>query len=77
MNTMVTLSGHELAMDVAILWDISQCSPYAKRFGGVFHFHPQGRKSAKQENMVWQVARQSLSFPLGLRCFFETRDYYL
>jgi hypothetical protein len=46
-------------MNVAILWDIALCSPNVnRRFGGVYHLHIHGRKSAKREISVQRVARQ-------------------
>jgi hypothetical protein len=45
-------------MNVAIFWDIQSCSPYVnRRFGGTFHLHLQGRKSAEQDTSVQVVAR--------------------
>jgi hypothetical protein len=42
-----------VVMKVAILWDIAPCSPYMnERFGGTYHLHFQGRKSADQETSV-------------------------
>jgi hypothetical protein len=46
-------------MNVAIFWDIEPCSPYVdRRFGGTYHLHFQGRKSADQETSVQQMATQ-------------------
>jgi hypothetical protein len=40
-------------LKIAIFWDIAPCSPYMnRRFGGTYHFHLQGRKSAEQETSV-------------------------
>jgi hypothetical protein len=40
-------------MKIAIFWDIPPCSPYLnQRFGGMYHLHLQGRKSAEQETSV-------------------------
>jgi hypothetical protein len=42
-------SGSLVVMKVAIFWDIAPCSPYVNRsFGGTFHLHLHGRKSAEQ-----------------------------
>jgi hypothetical protein len=39
-----------VVMKTANFWDIAPCSPYMnRRFGGTYHFHVQGRKSAEQE----------------------------
>jgi hypothetical protein len=50
----VSLVGSEVptavVLKITIFWDISQCSPYMNRcFGGTYHLHLQGRKSAEQE----------------------------
>jgi hypothetical protein len=50
-----------VVMDVAIFWDIAPFNPYVNRsFGGMYHFHLQGRKSAEQETSVQQdyIARR-------------------
>jgi hypothetical protein len=45
-------------MNVAIIRDIALCSPYVSRcFGGTYHLHLQGRKSAMEETSDHQVAR--------------------
>jgi hypothetical protein len=45
-------------MNAAIFWDIAQCNPYVNRlFGGTYHLHIQGRKSAEQETRAQQVVR--------------------
>jgi hypothetical protein len=45
---------------LVIFWDIAPCSPYMNRcFGGTYHRHLQGRKSAEQETS------ESSSFLLG------------
>jgi hypothetical protein len=37
-------------MKIAIFWDIAPCIPYInRRFGGMYRFHLQGRKSTEQE----------------------------
>jgi hypothetical protein len=47
-------------MDVAIIWDIAPWIPYVDRpFGGVYHLHLRGRKSAEQETSVQNVATRS------------------
>jgi hypothetical protein len=39
-----------VVIKTAILWDIAPCSPYMnRRFGGMYHIHLPGRKSAAQE----------------------------
>jgi hypothetical protein len=44
-------------MNVAIFWAIAPCSAYVnKRFGGTYHLHLQGRKSAEQETSLQQLA---------------------
>jgi hypothetical protein len=44
-------------MDVAIFWNIAQCSPYVnRRFGETYHLHIQGRKLAEQETSLQHVA---------------------
>jgi hypothetical protein len=51
--------------NVIVFWDISPCSPYVnRRFGGTYHLHLQGRKSAEQETSVYQRARQYASQPV-------------
>jgi hypothetical protein len=41
----------------AIFWHIAPCSLYVnRRFSGTYYLHLQGRKSAQQENSVYQVA---------------------
>jgi hypothetical protein len=48
---------HSGVMNVAIFWNIAQCSLYANwHYGGMHQLHLQGRKSAKQETRVQQVA---------------------
>jgi hypothetical protein len=45
-------------MKVAIFCDIAQCIPHVKQsFGGTYHLHLQGRKSAEQETsgLVWVI----------------------
>jgi hypothetical protein len=47
-------------MKFNIFWDIVPCSPYMSLcFGGTYHLHLQGRKSAKQETTCscWFLAR--------------------
>jgi hypothetical protein len=40
-------------MKVAIFWDTALRSPYMnRRFGGKYHLHPQGRKSAEKETIA-------------------------
>jgi hypothetical protein len=40
----------EKKKNVAVFWGIAPCSPYMKRrFGGRYHIHLHGRKSAEQE----------------------------
>jgi hypothetical protein len=35
-------------MNISIFWNIAPCSSYVnRRFGGVYHIHFQGRKSAE------------------------------
>jgi hypothetical protein len=42
-----------VVMNVAIIKDIAPCSPYInRRFGGTYHLHHQGKKSAEQESTV-------------------------
>jgi hypothetical protein len=42
-----------VVMNVATLWDIPLCSPYVNRhFGGAYHLHLQGRKSAEQKTIL-------------------------
>jgi hypothetical protein len=54
-----------VAVKAAIFRDIAPCSPYLNRgFGGNYHFHLQGRKSAKQETSVQLVSRNA-GFLLG------------
>jgi hypothetical protein len=37
-----------VVMEIAIFWDLAQCSPNMNRcFGGMYHLHFQGRKSAE------------------------------
>jgi hypothetical protein len=37
-------------MKFVICWDMAPCSPYmSRRFGGTYHLHFQGRKSAEQK----------------------------
>jgi hypothetical protein len=49
----------EAVMNVEILWDMAACRHYVNsRFGGTYHLHLQGRKSAAHETSVQQVARQ-------------------
>jgi hypothetical protein len=39
-----------VVMKIAIFWDTVPCISYMnRRFGGTYHFHLQGRKSAEQE----------------------------
>jgi hypothetical protein len=46
-----------VVMNVAIIWGIASCSPYVNRhFGGKYHLHLHGRKSAEQETSKLQVA---------------------
>jgi hypothetical protein len=55
----ILLEDNYSVMNVVILCDIAPYSPYVKqRSGGIYYLHLQGRKSAKQETSVWQVARQ-------------------
>jgi hypothetical protein len=43
-------------MNPAIFWDIAPFSPYVNQcFGGTYHFHLQGRKSAEHETSVHQA----------------------
>jgi hypothetical protein len=49
----ITAVGFEVftavVMKIVIFWDIAPCSPYMnRRFGGTYHFHLQGRKSAER-----------------------------
>jgi hypothetical protein len=40
-----------IVIDIVIFWDTALCSPYVnRRFGGTYHFHSQGHKSAGQES---------------------------
>jgi hypothetical protein len=49
-------------LNVATYRDISPCSPYVNRcFGGTYHFHLQGTKSAEQETSVQRVPRYNTS----------------
>jgi hypothetical protein len=42
-----------VVMIISFLWDIGVCNPYMnRRFGGTYHLHLQGRKSAEQETSV-------------------------
>jgi hypothetical protein len=42
---------------VSVFWDIVLCSRYMnQRFGGNYHLHLQGKKSAEQENSVLVVS---------------------
>jgi hypothetical protein len=44
-------------MNVAIFWETATSSLYVnRRFGGTYHLHLRGRKSAAQETSVQQVA---------------------
>jgi hypothetical protein len=46
-----------MAVLVVIFWDKAPCSPYLNgRFGGTYRLHLLGRKSAKQETSLQQVA---------------------
>jgi hypothetical protein len=62
--TLITVIFFQLALsmwyDVAIFWDIAPSTPYVnRRFGGTYHLHLQGRKSAEQETSMQQVAGQN------------------
>jgi hypothetical protein len=47
-------------MNVTIFWNIPLCSPYVNYcFGGMYHLHLQGQKSAGQQTSKQQVARQT------------------
>jgi hypothetical protein len=49
-------------MKVTVLWDIAPCSPYMnQRFGGMYYFLVQGRKSADRETSVLSI-RTALSY---------------
>jgi hypothetical protein len=57
LNTVVNCVGFEVLIAViihiAVLWEKAPCSTYVnRRFGGTYHLHLQGRKSAKQETSV-------------------------
>jgi hypothetical protein len=53
------------ALTAVVVWNIAPCCPHGNRlFGGKYHFHIQGRKSAERETYVQRVARR---FPLGWR----------
>jgi hypothetical protein len=42
-----------VVMNVSMFWDIVPCGPYAnRRFGGKYHPHLQGWKSAEQETDI-------------------------
>jgi hypothetical protein len=44
------VTGIRIILNVAIVWDIMPCSPHVNQhFGETYHFHVQGKKSAKQE----------------------------
>jgi hypothetical protein len=59
-----------IGTDVAIYWGIAPCSPYVNdRFGGTYHLHLQGRKSAQQETSVQQVTGWFL-----VRLIFDPED---
>jgi hypothetical protein len=46
-------------MIAAILWDMSACITHVnRRFGGKYHLHVRGRKSAEQETSLQLVPRQ-------------------
>jgi hypothetical protein len=48
--TQLKTTTNRLKIKIAIFWDIAPCSLYMNRsFGGTYHLHLQGRKSAKQE----------------------------
>jgi hypothetical protein len=50
-----------VVISVAIFWNIVSCSSYVKRhFRGKYHLHLQGRKTAKQETGMQQVAASHL-----------------
>jgi hypothetical protein len=45
-------------MNVVIIRDIALCCQYVSLcFGGTYHFHLHGRKSAMEETRVHQVAK--------------------
>jgi hypothetical protein len=47
---------HSDSYEFAIFRDIAPCSPYVDRcFGGTYHLHLQGRKSAEQETSLKQA----------------------
>jgi hypothetical protein len=56
-----------VVMNVAIFWDVAQCSLFVnRRFGGTYHLLLQGWKSAEQETSVQQVSRpKHAGFLLG------------
>jgi hypothetical protein len=61
-NTTFLLSNiykSSLYLNVAIYWDLAQCSPYVNWcFEGRYNLHPKSWKSSKQEASMQQVARQ-------------------
>jgi hypothetical protein len=61
-------------LKIAIFWDSEPCSPYMnRRFGGKFHLHFQGRKSAEQEinesRWVGKMSSQSFCLANSFRWF--------
>jgi hypothetical protein len=47
----------EIMLRVLTFWDTAPCTPYVNRcFGGIYHFHLQGRKSAEEETGVQKMA---------------------
>jgi hypothetical protein len=59
--------------NVAIFWDTALCSPYVTgHFGGKFHLHLQGRKSAEPETTGWTELYAARRFPAHL--IFDPED---
>jgi hypothetical protein len=53
-------------MKYALFWDIEPCSPYmSRRFGGLYHLHLQGRKSAEQDTSENKWLGRMSSEPMG------------
>jgi hypothetical protein len=47
-----------VVINIAIFWDIAPCIPYVnQRFGGTYHLHLQGQKSAEQETSLATCCR--------------------
>jgi hypothetical protein len=64
-----------VVINVAIFWDIVSHSPYVnQRFGGTYHLHLWGKKSAKQETCMQNSAKPPAACWLLALLIFDPED---